>query len=167
MVFNLISKYKLVKCSNCQTSAENLPALEIHHISKHNKLVSWRDIQNKAKKDIIHILSNEEILILCTNCHLVEHAFIYKKYKSLIMNDLFLLMSEDVINNLVYDYYKSSISNYDASIKRQIIYWIKKLIILFKVYEGKCIGCQRTLNDLELPSLEFHHISQEDKDEFK
>jgi len=166
-VFNTISDYKIVKCSRCQTGIDNLPALEIHHVNKQHKLVSWRDIQNKAKKDILNILCNEEIIILCTNCHLVVQAIIYKKYQNLIMNDLFLLMSEDVINNLVYNYYKNSISDYDASIKRQITYWIKKWLILCKVYDGKCTGCQKTLNDLELPSLEFHHISQEDKEEFK
>lgn len=166
-VFNTISDYEIVECSRCQTSIESLPALEIHHENKHHKLVSWRDIQNKAKKDILNILCNEEIIILCTNCHLVVQAIIYKKYQNLIMNDLFLLMSEDVIKNLVYNYYKNSSSDYDASIKRQIIYWIKKWLILCKVYDGKCIGCQKTLNDLELPSLEFHHISQEDKEEFK
>lgn len=53
-VFKLISNYRLVRCSYCQTGIENLPALEIHHVNKHNKVVSWRDIQNKAKKDIIN-----------------------------------------------------------------------------------------------------------------
>lgn len=76
------------KCTKCQkTSLVNLPALQIHHLDpskkKNNFSADLRDITdlNKIKK----ILQDENCTCLCSNCHSIEGAEIFKKYKNKIL----------------------------------------------------------------------------------
>ena len=49
--------------------------------------------------------------------------------------------------------------------KRQIMKWIKKRIIVEKIFNGKCVGCEVDFVHNNLAALQFHHTITEEKDE--
>ena len=159
--------FKNIKCNECDVSIENLPCLEIHHNNADFKTCSWRDLTSRNSRAILEILKEENVVILCTNCHLVKQARNYSEHKNFILNSFFLKASEDVIRNIVYNYVKSQNLNYRSTEKQQIIKWIKKRIVIYTLYNDKCIGCNKSLGDIELASFEFHHIFGRIDDKFK
>ena len=163
----LKSLFKDVRCNECSVSIERLPCLEIHHNNVNFKAFSWRDLVSKNSKSILETLKKENVVILCTNCHLLKQAKNYSEHKTFILNPFFLKTSEDVIRNIVYNYVKSHNLNYRSTEKQQILKWIKKRIVLNTLYNDKCIGCNRSLGDIELASFEFHHKFGRINDKFK
>lgn len=76
------------KCTKCQkTGLDNLPALQIHHLDpskkKNNFSMDLRDITDIEK--IKKLLIKEKCTCLCSNCHSIEGAVIFKKYKNKII----------------------------------------------------------------------------------
>lgn len=165
-IFNILfGEQGLIKCCECNTSIENLPALELHHVNPTEKTASWRDIQNQDFKRILETLKKEDVIILCSNCHSKRQAKYYVNYDTLILNNFFLETSEDVIDNIIYNFLKRKNSVYNVTMKRQIVKWIKKRIIVEKFFNGKCVGCKVDFVNYNLPALQFHHTLSEEKDE--
>lgn len=163
----LRSLFKNVRCNECNVSIERLPCLEIHHNNVNFKTFSWRDLLSKNSKSILETLKEENVVLLCTNCHLLKQAKNYSEHKTFILNRFFLKTSEDVIRNIVYNYVKNQNLNYRSTEKQQILKWIKKRIVINTLYNDECIGCNRSLGDIELASFEFHHKFGRINDKFK
>jgi len=76
------------KCTKCQkTSIDNLPALQIHHLDQSKKNNNYSaDLRDIADiKKVKKILLDENCTCLCSNCHSIEGAKIFKKYKNKII----------------------------------------------------------------------------------
>ncbi len=153
-----------VKCinPNCEMKADIilLPALEFHHITE--TLFSWRDISGYTLENILNLLSGENVIVLCLNCHIRESANTLIDYKELILDKNLFSKSPMEINNLIS---KSIIKSLDkAKIKYEINKWIKKRSIIEQLFDGKCIGCGKITVRNNLSSLSFHHRQPEIKE---
>lgn len=76
------------RCTKCeQIGREKLPALHFHHLDPSRKKTDFstnlRDITDikKVKK----LLTEESCTCLCSNCHSIENAVIFKKYRHKII----------------------------------------------------------------------------------
>ena len=76
------------RCTKCeQIGTEKLPALHFHHLDPSRKKTDFstnlRDITDikKVKK----LLTEEGCTCLCSNCHSIENAVIFKKYRHKII----------------------------------------------------------------------------------
>lgn len=156
----LKSLFKSTKCNECDAGLERLPCLEIHHNDRDAKTFSWRDLTSRNAESILEELKTQDVEILCTNCHLIKQASNYSEHKNFILNSFFLEVSEEVIRNIVYNYVKNQNLSYRSTEKQQIVKWIKKRIIIYKLFNDKCIGCDKGLGEIELASFEFHHINE-------
>lgn len=58
-------------CSKCGYS-EHPAALQFHHIDPEEKDVAWNKLRLRSWDKIV--LELEKCMILCANCHAVEHA---------------------------------------------------------------------------------------------
>jgi len=72
------------RCTKCQIiSLNRLPALHFHHLEPSRKKTSFsadlRDITDIKK--IKKLLLKEDCTCLCSNCHAIENAEIFKKYR--------------------------------------------------------------------------------------
>ena len=76
------------KCTKCQKiGLDNLPALQFHHLDPSKKEISFSaDLRDYTDiKKIKMILLDENCTCLCSNCHSIEGAVIFKKYKKKII----------------------------------------------------------------------------------
>lgn len=76
------------RCTKCQKiSIDKLPVLHFHHLDPSRKKTNFsadlRDITDIEK--IKKLLTEEDCICLCSNCHSIENAEIFKKYKHKII----------------------------------------------------------------------------------
>lgn len=76
------------RCTKCQKiSLNKLPALHFHHLDPSRKKTNFsadlRDITDIKK--IKKLLIEEECTCLCSNCHAIENAEIFNKYRHKII----------------------------------------------------------------------------------
>ena len=79
-------EYKGNKCKTCKTKYENLSVYDFHHIEPDKKdfeltslniaKMSWNDIKIELDK----------CMLLCSNCHRIEHSM-FEKYKEYLIGD--------------------------------------------------------------------------------
>ncbi len=76
------------RCTKCQKiSIDKLPVLHFHHLDPSRKKTNFsadlRDITDVKK--IKKLLTEEDCTCLCSNCHSIENAEIFKKYRHKII----------------------------------------------------------------------------------
>lgn len=161
------------KCSNCSINITKLPALEFHHLTPKSRTYSWKSLRGRNYKDTIDLLRKDNVIVLCKNCHILIQSNFFQKFKSLILQSpLFLNKPEDFGNDINEKldnnwFIKTKIKRdnyYKSRAKYLIKKWIKKRYIIEKLYNGKCIGCQKITTEINLPSLGFHHLIPSKKD---
>jgi len=152
---NLNNGKKGLGCPDCNTGPEKLPALEFHHTNPSIKTVSWHARMYKNWEKTKEILEKEKVKILCKNCHTKERTKTYKNFGNMIKRTDFNLNTN---NKEIREYVRNNSSN---PIKfneiQKVVHQIKKFTIVNKLYEGKCVGCEKITTQNNLPSLQFHH----------
>jgi len=164
------SKFK-GKCSYCDTDFKRLPALEFHHLFPDKKSKDRISYVVSDYKILMKKLEKESVLLLCANCHRLQSANHYNDFKNIIeMEDLFEYSAEKIdelidksilkhpsFKNRLND--KKKIRDHITA-KVQIKTFIKKRFVIENIYGGKCIGCGKNLQQIELPSYDFHHFDK-------
>ncbi len=144
-----------LKCPECNTGPEKLPALEFHHTVPYIKETSWHARMYKNWEQTKKLLENEKVKVLCRNCHNKQRAKTYKNYGNLIKSTNFNLNAS---TKEIRDYIKNNspkpIKVRDIS---EIEHQIKKFTLVNKLYGGKCVGCEQITTRNNLPSINFHH----------
>ena len=163
------------RCHNCHNGFQILPAMEFHHLNPNSKNYSWRDLRGRNIDEIIRIIKNENLRVLCKNCHTCEEITNFDKFKEIILSEKLSISNVGEIDDIIYEEIKSNIkyqseclkgAQHRARIKYRIKKWIKKRIIIEILYKGACIGCRNIKINDKLPALEFHHRNSKKK-EFK
>lgn len=172
-------KYKLAKeisngrynglCAieSCNVDFKMLPSLEFHHTDKSLKTTSFTDIALKPYEYIKKKLEEEQVILLCGNCHALEYPY-YKKFREIIsLRNLFTYTPKEInilLDNEIEKYIEKTNENINkADTKFQIKAWIKKRSIIEQLYDGKCVGCCEVTAQKNLAALHFHHINPEKK----
>ena len=163
------------RCHNCHSGLQILPAMEFHHLNPYSKKYSWRVLRGRNIDEIIRIIKNENLQVLCRNCHNCAEITNYDKFKEIILSEKLSINNVGEIDAIVYEEIKSNIkyrseclkgAQHRARIKYRIKKWIKKRIIIEILYNGACIGCRNIRINDKLPALDFHHRNPKIK-EFK
>jgi len=163
------------RCHNCHSGLQILPAMEFHHMNPHSKNYSWRDLRGRNIDVIIRIIKNENLQVLCKNCHACEEVTNFDKYKEIIISERLSINNAGEIDEIIYNEIRSNIkyrsdyhkgAQHRARIKYRIKKWIKKRLVIEILYNGSCIGCGNINIEEKLPALEFHHRNP-NKKEFK
>lgn len=152
------------KCCECDTGIEFLPSLEFHHLFPKLKTTVWTHIKHSSLTNIEKWITNEKVIVLCSNCHEMKKEKYFNDFQNLILKeDLFDYTSEEIdelINNAINSHRKySDLGNYKRNIKIQIKKYIRKRFVLSKLFGGKCVGCNKKILVKLLPVLELHHLS--------
>jgi 5-methylcytosine-specific restriction endonuclease McrA len=160
------------KCvsKNCKVNYKMLPALEFHHKHPNIKTSTFNDIAYKRYDDIKSELSNQQVELICNNCHSCKDSTTFNKYSELIsQKDLFYdksggPISPRVINENIDKYLIKKLKLDDNlsefhKIRYEVKKWIKKRYIVEVLFDGHCINC----GEHRLPCLEFHHVKPESK----
>jgi len=154
------------RCHNCHNGLQILPAMEFHHLNPNSKNYSWRDLRGRNIKDIIKIIKNEKLRVLCKNCHTCEEITNFDKFKDIILSEKLSINNVGDIDDVVYEELKCNIryhseylkgAQHRARIKYRIKKWIKKRLVIEMLYDGVCTGCGNIKTKENLPALEFHH----------
>jgi len=156
-------------CTDCNAGIIELPVLQFHHLNPNKKTTTWHKINSKNYREIISILENEKVRVICANCHLGINSSLFNEYKNLILSKDLFNNSPEIIDNIINEVLinhkrtRNKNSNYRGKIKRQIIFWVKKRYIIEKLYGGKCVACRKATVQKNLPSLQFHHTLRSKK----
>ncbi|NVM38578.1 MAG: hypothetical protein HWN81_23515 [Candidatus Lokiarchaeota archaeon] len=152
------------KCTNpsCNVDFRKLPALEFHHNDPNLKTVGWIELMHKKYSTIKKTLEQQDISLLCNNCHSLKDSKIYNKFKDLIMRKEIFDHSAKKIDNIIdkeiASYLNINKSKRKASyLKHEIKRWLKKRSIVEQLFNGGCIACGET----SLPALQCHHTNPE------
>lgn len=159
----MLKSKSVIKCNECNTDLTNLSALDFHHTERKIKKVSLGEIYNASLNNIIKALENENLKLICGNCHSKKQVKTFKRFEKLILKiDIFKSTPEE-INRIIDNYLSSSLDlnqltpSKRSSFKRQIKSWLKKRYIIEKIFDGACIGCGEIHVRNNLPSFDFHH----------
>ena len=150
-----------LKCNECDCDISFLPALEFHHPFQHLKKFTWSKYRYANFNDIIKQLEDENVKLLCSNCHSRHQSKIFNRYQEIILKKNLFLNSAEELHELVLENVKKldrdKNSNQRSKIKYNVITWIKKRYIIEQLYHGKCVGCGRIKIMDNLPAYDFHH----------
>ncbi|KKN04467.1 hypothetical protein LCGC14_1097130 [marine sediment metagenome] len=119
-------------------------------------------------------MKNEEVIVLCRNCHTLRSAIFFKKFEEIILFKGIFSKSPNKLNEII-DYYLLKQPDIQQKVKHNRNYisqskyriknnWLKKRFIIEKVFYGMCIGCRITKVNNNLPALNFHHVSSSKKE---
>lgn len=151
------------KWCNCDLPLIYLPAIDFHHQDKNLKQINWRNNRFKNWKKIMLNFEKESVIPLCRNCHSLENAKIFSNFREIILKEDLFEFSAEEIHRIIYNYVTKKVTKYSKNYKFRVIEWVKKRFVIEKLYDGKCIGCRNTDIFINLPALEFHHISGSDE----
>ena len=158
------------KCAECGMDIKFLPPLEFHHTNSAFKTKSFYELRRKNFMESIRILENENVKLLCRNCHLRKQSKIFNYFEEVILKeDIFQYSAEDIHKltyNAVLEHPKID-SSYRPQIKFQIIEWLKKRYIFELLYKGKCIGYVEINIYNNFPALTLHHLSNFNGDKLR
>lgn len=163
------------RCHKCHSGFEILPAMEFHHLNPKSKNYSWRDLRKRNIIDVIRIIKNENLQVLCKNCHTCEEISNFNKFREIILSEKLSIKNIGKIDDMIYEEIKNNIrfreerfkgAQHRARVKYRIKKWIKKRLVIELLYNGVCIGCGKIKIKDHLPALEFHHRNPMKK-EFK
>jgi len=162
-MYNWVHKIEAIRFitknqNNCQICGEigidTLPMLDFHNLypelssQEAKEKGFWRSVRYKPWNYIKKELINQKVTIICRNCHAKINATFFNNYLNIIQcNDI----PEKITPRLIKEKY----------IRNELKAFIRKKIILFEAWDGKCCNCGFgiTLNNIEnLPALETHHL---------
>ncbi|MHA2391182.1 MAG: hypothetical protein ACXAEX_04370 [Promethearchaeota archaeon] len=150
------------KCSECGIDISVLPALQFHHQDSKKKTISWRNIKDRSYDYINKRFEEENIEVLCSNCHNKHQALVFNKYSTLILQQNLTLLTPEEINFTILNSTKDIPDKLDRMhLREKIREWIKKRYVIEQLYDGKCIGCGDVSVLNNLTALEFHHSDVE------
>jgi len=110
----------------------------------------------------MHILEIEKVTILCRNCHTKERSNTYNKYENIIQGGKFdINYSNEEINNYLNEKLSQPIRN---NVLNQILFHVKKRVVINSLYDGKCVGCGEITTLNNLPSLNIYHRERPNHD---
>jgi len=155
VVENLYNGKLGMKCPECKTGPEKLPALEFHHTIPSLKKMSWHARMYKNWEKTKEILEKEKVQVLCRNCHDKQRTITYKNFGNIITRSKFNLnaSTKEIREYIRNDLSKPIKGNDIYSVEHQI----KKFTIVNKLYGGKCVGCEQITTQNNLPTFNFHH----------
>ena len=139
---------------------EILPSVSFHHPTD-KKTYTWSEgrEQNEDQYIILKKLKSDGAIPLCANCHKLETASLFRKYKDLILtNNLFDKSTNNIIN-LIETTIKNETAIRKSHIRKHIKRWIRKRYIIEKLFEGKC-QCCGNVDINNLPAFVMHHIGK-------
>jgi len=136
----------------CETKVSKLPAFDFHHPDKNLKKAKRIRMRGKWNKTM-EILEKEKVVPLCKNCHAIKKTTVFNKFKEIILKKRNYEKHLEGIENNIHQYLKTSLNSDNNKQLIQIKSWIKKRIVIEKLYNGCCIGC----GEENLPALQFHH----------
>lgn len=97
-VINQMYGGKCIVCGNISTK-DNLPTLHFHHRDKknvHPGSETFNAIKNKEIKDMKNQLKEENCVVLCGNCHKMDHTFHFKNlYKKVLPPEYWKQIEKD------------------------------------------------------------------------
>ena len=153
-------KFRNGKCVKCGIDIAKLPSLAMHHsdlrLKKNNlqKLLEKYPTRSSYKK-IIEILQPEKVVLMCLNCHRLEHAPLFRRFNDVILDPSLYNYTVNKIEANINNFKKrNGIKGHITNVKD----WIKKRIVFEYLFNGRCAGCGEITVFNNLPSLEFHHI---------
>ena len=161
------------RCHKCHSGFQILPAMEFHHVNPSSKNYTWRLLRGRNIEEIIRIIKNENLQVLCKNCHTFEEKTNFVKYREIILSEKLSIINIGQLDDMVYKEIKNNIkyrneyfkgAQHRARIKYRIKKWIKKRIVIEFLYNGECIGCGNINIKDKLPALEFHHRNPLEKE---
>ncbi len=147
-IYNLKNKRKILtniyngkfkeKCPECETKVSKLPAFDFHHPDKNFKVEQRIRTRGKWKKTM-EMLEQEKAIPLCKNCHLAKKTTVFNKFKENILRKNNYETHLTGIENNIHQYIKKNLKNKNNKHLIQIKSWIKKRIVVEKLYKGSCI----------------------------
>lgn len=146
-------------CVSCnKTNYKLLPALETSHLEE--KRYSWRDLRNRSYnyEKIKSLLSQEKIILECSNCHLKRQTKYFNYFQSLILDKTLFKHDPIEIDNKIDEILKAIVKNESSNepiskLKFYIKRWIRKRFVFKQLYGGKCLYC----HEKDLRCLTLHH----------
>ena len=146
------------KCPECETKVIKLPAFDFHHPDKNlKKEQRIRTYSNWMKTK--ELLEKEKAIPLCKSCHAIKQATAFNKHKELILKKNDFENHLEGVEKKIHQYVRTHLRNQKYDHLRQTESWIKKRIVIEKLYNGKCVGCAED----KLPTLQFHHKDPKQK----
>ena len=139
---------------------EILPAISFHHTTD-KKTYTWSEgiKESENRETILNKLKSDHASPLCENCHRLETATIFRKYKKLILlDDLFNKSAEDILI-LIEDQIKNEHTINKPHIRKYLKRWIRKRYIIEKFFDVKCKCCGETVIN-NLPAFAMHHLEK-------
>ncbi len=117
---------------------------------------------HKKYSSIKETLEQQDISLLCNNCHSLKDSNIFNNFKDLIMRkEIFNLSAkkiENIIDKEIASYLNINKSKRKASyLKHEIKRWLKKRSIVEQLFNGSCIAC----GEFSLSTLQCHHTNPE------
>ncbi len=147
--------------NNCQfcgkTGIEELPKHDFHHPipEKSTKAAKkkgfWRSVRYNSWQIIKSEISKQGVLVMCRNCHAKNVAKFFMKFRKLILHFQDPKEITPQINPINYQ-------------RKEIRGYIRKKIVFFDLWEGKCQICGFGINNKNidnLPALTIHHQKPE------
>lgn len=145
------------KCPDCNTTIAKLPAFDFHHPNK--ELKTGRMNFHGNWKNTLKRLEWEKAVPSCRNCHLEKQSKFYNKYKELIDRKNKFESSLEGIEAKLYNQIYKKYPGIGHKEGHQIKSWMSKRIVVERLYNGGCIGC----DEKNLSTLQFHHRDKEKK----
>ena len=108
-----------------------------------SKNYSWRGLRRRNTDEIIRIIKNENLQVLCKNCHTCEEITNFVKFREIILSEKLSINNIGQIDDMIYEEIKNNIiyreerlkgAQHRARIKYRIKKWIKKRIVIEFLY---------------------------------
>ncbi len=165
-IYALSNKYKIVqniyngkfkrKCQKCNTGVEKLPSFDFHHPNP--ELKSQRiKFGHKNWEGAMKKLEKERVNLECKNCHTQEQAKNYYKYERIIQNFQVGNQNLKQIEKAIQKHVKQHSDGIPVNDRPNFKRWVRKNIVISKLYNGKCVACEQITIKNNLPGLQFHH----------
>jgi len=147
-------KFKNGKCVKCGIDIIFLPCLTFHHYDPSVKKISYRDIADLPSDEIIRLLEQENVKLICFNCQRLIHATLFDRFKYVILDpNLYGYNIREIDEIIIHFKEKYNLEGEVSAVK----YWMKKRIVIDYLFNGKCVGCGNINIFNNLACLEFHH----------
>lgn len=149
-------------CENCGCSLENLPSTDSHHINSEKKEISWSDVRRRAYREILQSMRKEEIKILCTDCHLLEHSKLFFIYSDLLKE--FNVLLEEKLNSIIKQREPLLTRDQFYARKNDIKSFLKFGWIMENIFDNMSVGSCFQLSVKNFPIFILHHRGKKTAD---
>ncbi len=103
------------------------------------------------------MLLDENVQILCSNCHEKEQSTIFHDFKNFIYGEELFANTFNEIKSLIDKILKKR--GLKRQSKSKVLAWIKKRYVIDYFYNSECTSCGKSCNSESLPIFAFHHTS--------